>query len=58
VPPGEWRERSLRGLERVGLHHRPTTAVELSGGEAQRVAIARALVTSRACCWRTSRPAT
>ncbi|OFV88085.1 MAG: hypothetical protein A2V74_03135 [Acidobacteria bacterium RBG_16_70_10] len=46
VPPGEWRARALRALERVGLRaradHRPS---ELSGGEAQRAAIARAVVT-------------
>ena len=45
VPPGEWRERALHALARVGLaersDHRPG---ELSGGEAQRAAIARALV--------------
>jgi putative ABC transport system ATP-binding protein len=45
VPSAEWRERSRRVLERVGLlsraDHRPS---ELSGGEAQRAAIARALV--------------
>ena len=44
---------------RVGLAdrltHRPG---ELSGGEQQRVALARALLLRRACCWRTSRPAT
>ncbi len=45
VPTDDWRPRSLRVLERVGLgrraSHRPS---ELSGGEAQRAAIARALV--------------
>lgn len=44
--PTEIKERSLRALERVGMHtyarHRPT---QLSGGQQQRVAIARALVT-------------
>ena len=45
-PEGEWRERSERLLDRLGIldrsSHRPA---ELSGGEAQRAALARALVT-------------
>ena len=44
-PESEWRERSERLLDRLGIldrsSHRPT---ELSGGEAQRAALARALV--------------
>jgi len=44
-PQHEWRKRSERLLERLGIlergSHRPT---ELSGGEAQRAALARALV--------------
>ncbi len=44
-PEKEWRERSERLLDRLGIlersSHRPT---ELSGGEAQRAALARALV--------------
>ena len=45
-PESEWRERSERLLDRLGIldrsAHRPA---ELSGGEAQRAALARALVT-------------
>jgi ABC-type lipoprotein export system ATPase subunit len=45
-PESEWRERSERLLDRLGIldraSHRP---MELSGGEAQRAALARALVT-------------
>lgn len=45
-PENEWRERSERLLDRLGIldrsSHRPA---ELSGGEAQRAALARALVT-------------
>lgn len=45
-PESEWRERSERLLDRLGIldrsSHRPA---ELSGGEAQRAALARALVT-------------
>lgn len=45
-PESEWRERSERVLDRLGIldrsSHRPA---ELSGGEAQRAALARALVT-------------
>jgi putative ABC transport system ATP-binding protein len=45
VPEREWKERSLKMLERVGLAHRlHSKPATMSVGERQRVAIARALV--------------
>lgn len=45
-PEREWRERSERLLDRLGILERAThRPAELSGGEAQRAALARALVT-------------
>lgn len=43
--PGDYRERAMRLLKRLGVAHRAHASVDqLSGGELQRVAIARALL--------------